>query len=85
MHPFFCPSPQLETERNKLENLLNNNLTKKRDRLMADMQEASLDEKNRKLDKLQEDLTSVDRRLTEMKGQNKGLCVVCLCVCHGSQ
>ena len=64
---------QLEGEKNKLENLLSNNLTKKRDRLLADMQEASLEEKNRKLDKLKEELTTVDERLSEMKGQNKGV------------
>ncbi|KAK7110449.1 structural maintenance of chromosomes protein 3-like [Littorina saxatilis] len=62
---------KLEGEKNKLENLLNNNLVKKRDRLKGDVQEASLEEKNRKLDKLREDLTSVDQRLSEMKGQNK--------------
>ena len=65
-------SPQLEGEKNKLENLLSNNLTKKRDRLLSDMQEASLEEKNRKLDKLREELETVDQRLSEMKGQNKG-------------
>ena len=67
---------QLEGEKNKLENLLSNNLTKKRDRLLADMQEASLEEKNRKLDKLKEELTTVDERLSEMKGQNKGVYVL---------
>lgn len=71
----ICVS-QLEGEKNKLENLLSNNLTKKRDRLLADMQEASLEEKNRKLDKLKEELTTVDERLSEMKGQNKGVYVL---------
>ena len=71
----ICVS-QLEGEKNKLENLLSNNLTKKRDRLLADMQEASLEEKNRKLDKLKEELATVDQRLSEMKGQNKGVYVL---------
>jgi structural maintenance of chromosome 3 (chondroitin sulfate proteoglycan 6) len=62
---------QLEGEKNKLENLLSNNLTKKRDRLMADMQEASLDEKRQKLNKLRDELKSVDERLGDMKGQSK--------------
>ncbi|KAL8587035.1 Structural maintenance of chromosomes protein 3 [Nucella lapillus] len=62
---------KLEGEKNKLDNLLNNNLNKKRDRLMGDMQEASPEEKNLKLDKLREELSGVDQRLSEMKGLNK--------------
>ncbi|XP_076467825.1 structural maintenance of chromosomes protein 3-like [Babylonia areolata] len=62
---------KLEGEKNKLENLLSNNLTKKRDRLMGDMQEAATEDRKRKLEKLRNGLASVDERLSEMKGQNK--------------
>ena len=43
---------------------------------MADMQEASLEERKRKLEKLRDDLSGVDERLSEMKGQNKGLLII---------
>ncbi|KAL8567919.1 hypothetical protein ACOMHN_059041 [Nucella lapillus] len=62
---------KLEGEKNKLENLLSNNLTKKRDRLLSDMKEAATEDRKRKLEKLRDNLSAVDQRLSEMKGQNK--------------
>ncbi|XP_025093657.1 structural maintenance of chromosomes protein 3-like [Pomacea canaliculata] len=64
---------RLEGEKNKLENLLNNNLTKKRERLLADMQEASLEERNRRLNAHNEELRIADKRLSEIRTQNKEL------------
>ena len=43
------PHNQLETEKNKLENVLNNNLTKKRERLQQELREVSVEEQNEKL------------------------------------
>lgn len=61
----------MEGEKNKLENLLTNNLMKKRDRIMLDMQEVSADDTRRKLENLSSDLESVDARIVEAKKQMK--------------
>lgn len=63
---------QLEGEKNKLENLLHNNLMKKRDRIISDLQEASADDQNNKLDTYSSELQTVDQRILELKSHSKG-------------
>ena len=67
---------QLEGDKNKLENLLYNNLIKKRDRLTNDLQEVSVEERKNKLETLSQELQTVDSRVQEIKNQTKGINVV---------
>lgn len=64
---------RLEGEKNKLENLLYNNLMKKRDRFTGDLQESSEEDKKEKLESLNNDLGSVDERVADLKNQAKAL------------
>lgn len=64
---------RLEGEKNKLENLLYNNLMKKRDRITGDLQESSEEDKREKIETLNNDLGSVDERVTDLKNQAKAL------------
>ena len=63
---------QLEGEKNKLENLLQNNLMKKRDRILTDIQEESNQTNQEKLDSSGSELEAVDQRIAELKTQVKG-------------
>ena len=62
---------QLEGEKNKLENLLQNNLMKKRDRIMLDIQEESGQSNQDKLETSSSELEQVDTRVAELKTQVK--------------
>ena len=50
---------QLETEKNKLENVLNNNLTKKRERLQQELREVSIEEQDKRLTGYRQDKEEV--------------------------
>jgi hypothetical protein len=63
---------QLEMEKNKLDNLLNNNLLKKLDRMQADMQEMTSEERRRRLDLATAELESVNRRIDDNTATFKG-------------
>ena len=63
---------QLEGEKNKLENLLHNNLMKKRDRIANELQEVSAEDRRQKLDQYQTELESEDNKVTDMKKTLKG-------------
>lgn len=64
--------PQLEMEKNKLDNLLNNNLLKKLDRMQADMQEMTSEERRRRLDLATAELESINRRIDDNTATFKG-------------
>lgn len=64
---------RLEGEKNKLENLLHNNLVKNRERIQADMEEEEGLTKKDKLDASDERLRKVDQRLNEIKNSIKEL------------
>lgn len=74
---------QLETEKNKLENVLNNNLTKKRERLQQELREVSLEEQERRLSTFKADKIEVDKRMAELEASIAGMYVfiyfVCVC------
>jgi len=59
---------KLETEKNKLENVLNNNLTKKRERLQQELREVSVEEQNEKLSGYRTEKEEVEKRLQELEG-----------------
>ncbi|KAL3863460.1 hypothetical protein ACJMK2_005214 [Sinanodonta woodiana] len=58
---------KLEGEKNRLENLLHNNLMKKKEKILADMQEESVEDRKTRLGTASTELTTVDDRLTELK------------------
>ncbi|KAH9515257.1 Structural maintenance of chromosomes protein 3 [Bulinus truncatus] len=60
---------KLETEKNKLENVLNNNLTKKRERLQQDLREVSLEEQDKRLVAYRADKILVEKRIAELDAQ----------------
>ncbi|XP_064600089.1 structural maintenance of chromosomes protein 3-like [Liolophura sinensis] len=64
---------RLEGEKNRQENLLNNNLMKKRDRIMSEMQEESVMDRRQKLDTHAAEMATVDRRVAELKTLFKDL------------
>lgn len=64
---------KLEGEKNKLENLLQNNLMKKRDRILLDIQEESSQTNQEKLETSSSELEQVDTRVAELKTRVKKL------------
>lgn len=62
----------MEGEKNKLENLLHNNLMKKRDRVLHDLQEVSVADRRHKLEQYQTELEQEDEKLANFKEQTKG-------------
>jgi len=63
---------QLETEKNRLEMLLNNNLLKKLEQLQQEMQEVKGEDRKQKLEMLESELKSVGDRLSFIYGQFSG-------------
>ncbi|XP_060076543.1 structural maintenance of chromosomes protein 3-like [Ylistrum balloti] len=64
---------RLEGEKNKLDNLLHNNLMKKRDRIIHELQEVSEEDRRARLETLNADLMTADERIVDLKKQSKEL------------
>lgn len=64
---------RLETEKNKLDNLLRNNLLRKQERLRQDLQEMTSEERNQKLEMYITDLESINSRVNESNDRFKEL------------
>ncbi|XP_074642175.1 structural maintenance of chromosomes protein 3-like [Tubulanus polymorphus] len=64
---------RLEAEKNKLENLLHNNLMRKQERLTTDLQEISVEDRRQKLETFNTELASVDQRTVDNKARSKEL------------
>ncbi|GFS26293.1 structural maintenance of chromosomes protein [Elysia marginata] len=62
---------KLETEKNKLENVLNNNLTKKRERLQQELREVSLEEQDKRLNGFRSDKSEVEKRMSDLDQQTQ--------------
>ena len=54
---------QLETEKNKLESLLHSNLYRKRDRIQADLQETTHEDREQRLSISRSELDTVSQRI----------------------
>ena len=63
---------QLETEKNRLEMLLNNNLLKKLEQLQQELQEMKGEDRKQKMEMLETELKSVGERLSYIYGQFSG-------------
>lgn len=57
---------QLEAEKNKLENLLTNNLVRRKDELVQALQEISVEDRQRQLDSSKIQLADIEKRLVKV-------------------
>lgn len=62
----FSERMQLEVKKNKLDNLLTNNLFRRRDELVQALQEISVEDRKRKLQICNADRTEAERRITKL-------------------
>lgn len=62
----FSKRMSLEAQKNKLENLLNNNLCRRRDELDAALHEISIEERQQKLESEKQELTVINMRINGM-------------------
>ena len=71
----FAKRMRLEAEKNKLENLLTNNLVRRRDELIQALQEISVEDRQRQLDSSNAQLADIEKRLVrvnaDFKAQNE--------------
>lgn len=57
---------KLEAEKNKLENLLTNNLIRRRDEVLHALQEISLEDRKRQLTNCKADLEEIDKKIEKV-------------------
>jgi structural maintenance of chromosome 3 (chondroitin sulfate proteoglycan 6) len=69
----FSKRMHLEAQKNKLENLLNNNLCRRKDELEAALQEISVEDREQKLESEQSELTGISSRLKKFDSQVKAI------------
>jgi structural maintenance of chromosome 3 (chondroitin sulfate proteoglycan 6) len=62
----FSTRMKLEAEKNKLENLLTNNLIRRRDEVLHALQEISLEDRKRQLVNSKSDLEEIDRKIEKV-------------------
>lgn len=62
----FAKRMQLEAEKNKLENLLTNNLVRRKDELVQALQEISVEDRQRQLDSSNIQLADIEKRLVKV-------------------
>ncbi|XP_045128734.1 structural maintenance of chromosomes protein 3-like isoform X1 [Portunus trituberculatus] len=67
----FTRRMKLEADKNKLENLLTNNLHRRKDELMQALQEISVEDRKRQLEHSQSEIQRVDSRIEEVAVQYK--------------
>ncbi|KAG1659850.1 Structural maintenance of chromosomes protein 3 [Nymphon striatum] len=69
----FSERMRLEAEKNKLENLLNNNLYRRKEELEAALQEISVEDRRRKLDDCNNEVMVVNARIDDVNKSVKSL------------
>lgn len=57
---------RLEAEKNKLENLLTNNLIRRRDEVLHALQEISLEDRKRQLENSKAELEEIDKKIKKV-------------------
>lgn len=67
----FAKRMQLEAEKNKLENLLTNNLVRRKDELVQALQEISVEDRQRQLDSSKTQLADIEKRLVKVNDDFK--------------
>ena len=66
---------QLETEKNRLETLLNNNLLRKRERLVTDVQEMTGEERKARHEMNRSELETINSRIKDNNSRFKGMLI----------
>merc|ERR1719215_1421909 len=73
----FAERMRLEAQKNKLENLLTNNLNRRKDELVQALQEISVEDRKRQLENASSELSDLEKRIegtgTNLKGLDKKL------------
>jgi structural maintenance of chromosome 3 (chondroitin sulfate proteoglycan 6) len=69
----FSRRMHLEAQKNKLENLLNNNLCRRKDELEAALQEISVEDRKQKLESERQELNVISSRIDDVNEQIKNL------------
>lgn len=69
----FSQRMQLEAQKNKLENLLNNNLCRRRDELEAALQEISVEDRKQKLESEGQEMSLISSRINTVLEQMRAL------------
>lgn len=67
----FTRRMKLEADKNKLENLLTNNLHRRKDELQQALQEISVEDRKRHLEHSQSEIVRVEQRIDDVQGQYK--------------
>lgn len=65
----FSTRMRLEAEKNKLENLLTNNLIRRRDEVLHALQEISLEDRKRQLTNCKSELEEIDKKIDKINGE----------------
>ncbi|KAJ8938154.1 hypothetical protein NQ318_011919 [Aromia moschata] len=69
----FSTRMKLEAEKNKLDNLLTNNLIRRRDEVLHAIQEISLEDRQRKLASSKVDLEEIDKKIKKVEKDLSGM------------
>lgn len=69
----FALRMKLEADKNKLENLLTNNLIRRRDELLQALQEISVEERKRTLESSRLELNNIEKKLDTINGDMKNV------------
>merc|ERR1712179_825386 len=69
----FTRRMKLEADKNKLENLLTNNLHRRKDELQQALQEISVEDRKRHLEHSQSEILRVEQRVEEVQGSYKDI------------
>lgn len=67
----FSKRMKLEAEKNKLDNLLTNNLIRRRDELVQALQEISVEDRKRHLDQNSSDLSAINKKIEDVMEAHK--------------
>ncbi|XP_069679641.1 structural maintenance of chromosomes protein 3 isoform X2 [Periplaneta americana] len=69
----FSTRMRLEAEKNKLENLLTNNLMRRKDELMQALQEISVEDRKRQLENSKSELNGIEKRIEDVNREFKNM------------
>ncbi|KAJ8873925.1 hypothetical protein PR048_024762 [Dryococelus australis] len=69
----FSMRMRLEAEKNKLENLLTNNLMRRKDELVQALQEISVEDRKRQLENSKSELAVIEKRIEEVNKEFKSM------------
>lgn len=69
----FSMRMKLEAEKNKLDNLLTNNLIRRRDEVLHALQEISLEDRKRQLVNCKAEMEEIDKKIDKVVRESSGM------------